>query len=68
MQPADLDGNGQIDQGDLRLLIRQIFDPQALSRSADLNRDGTVSAADLVFLASRVPALNALLQGTGPVR
>ncbi len=44
---ADFDGDGVLSEADLRILLRQIFSPQALSRSADLNHDGHVSAADV---------------------
>jgi hypothetical protein len=36
-----------VGEADLAVLLRQLFEPAALSRSADLNRDGRMSVADV---------------------
>jgi hypothetical protein len=54
-QPADLDGDGQVDAADLGLLLGA-WGPCAAPCDADLDGDGTIDGADLgLLLAAWAP-------------
>lgn len=49
-RPADVDGNGIVDETDLDLVLEALFEPEAASINPDANRDGSLTAADLVAI------------------
>lgn len=53
---GDLDGNSVVNRYDLDLLIDYVtaFEVPPVPEAADVNGDGSVNVADIVFLANRI--------------
>lgn len=54
--PGDLDGNSVVNRIDLDLLIDYVtaFEVPPVPEAADVNGDGSVDVADIVFLANKI--------------